>query len=85
MTVIVPADVTKLLVDWSKGNQAALDELAPLVYKDLHQRARGYLRQERPDHTLQPTALIHEAYLRLVTDTPPNGTAVSTSTPWRPA
>lgn len=77
MTVIVPADVTKLLVDWSKGNQAALDELAPLVYRDLHQRARGYLRQERPDHTLQPTALIHEAYLRLVTDSPPewNGRA----------
>ena len=46
--------VTKLLVDWSRGNQAALEELAPLVYQDLHQRARNYLRHERPDHTHQP-------------------------------
>lgn len=70
-------DVTRLLVDWSKGNQAALDELAPLVYQDLHQRARNYLRHERPDHTLQPTALIHEAYLRLVNESLPewNGRA----------
>lgn len=73
----MPLDVTKLLVDWSQGNQAALDELAPLVYRDLHQRARNYLRHERPDHTLQPTALIHEAYLRMVNDRPPewNGRA----------
>jgi RNA polymerase sigma-70 factor, ECF subfamily len=68
----VPVDLTKLLVDWSRGNQAALDELTPLVYQDLHQRARNYLRRERPDHTLQPTALIHEAYLRLVNDGPPD-------------
>jgi RNA polymerase sigma factor (TIGR02999 family) len=66
----VSLDVTKLLNDWSRGNQSALDELTPLVYRDLHQRARNYLRRERPDHTLQPTALIHEAYLRLVTDSP---------------
>jgi RNA polymerase sigma factor (TIGR02999 family) len=65
-------DVTKLLADWSRGNQAALDDLTPLVYKELHQRARNYLRHERPDHTLQPTALIHEAYLRLVSDSPPD-------------
>jgi RNA polymerase sigma factor (TIGR02999 family) len=73
----VPLDVTKLLIDWSKGNQAALGELAPLVYRDLHERARNHLRHERPDHTLQPTALIHEAYLRLVKDSPPewNGRA----------
>src|SRR5262245_14198269 len=64
-------------MDWSQGNQAALDQLAPLVYADLHQRARNYLRNERPDHTLQPTALIHEAYLRLVKQSPPewNGRA----------
>lgn len=64
-------------MDWSRGNEAALAELAPLVYRDLHQRARNYLRHERPDHTLQPTALIHEAYLRLVRDSPPewNGRA----------
>lgn len=70
-------DVTRLLVDWSQGNQAALDELAPLVYQDLHLRARNYLRHERPDHTLQPTALIHEAYLRLIRDQSPawNGRA----------
>lgn len=70
-------ELTRLLVDWSRGNEAALAELAPLVYRDLHQRARNYLRHERPDHTLQPTALIHEAYLRLVRDSPPewNGRA----------
>ncbi len=60
------SDVTQLLVQWSQGNQAALDELTPLVYQELRQRARNYLRQERPDHTLQPTALIHEVYLRLI-------------------
>src|SRR5919205_2994911 len=75
MWAAVAVDVTKLLVDWSRGNQAALDELTPLVYHDLHQRARNYLRQERPDHTLQPTALIHEAYLRLTTDSPPEWTS----------
>ena len=66
----MPLDITKLLVEWSHGNQAALDQLTPLVYHDLHERARNYLRHERPDHTLQPTALIHEAYLRLVNDSP---------------
>src|SRR5262245_37311249 len=70
-------DVTKLLTEWSRGNQAALDQLTPLVYKDLRHRAKNYLRHERLDHTLQPTALIHEAYLRLVSDSPPewNGRA----------
>jgi RNA polymerase sigma factor (TIGR02999 family) len=71
MASIVALEVTKLLSAWSEGNQTALDELIPLVYQDLHQRARNYLRHERPDHTLQPTALIHEAYLRLVSDSPP--------------
>src|SRR6187200_2763092 len=70
MSVKVLSDVTRLLSEWSGGNQAALEELAPLVYRDLHMRARNYLRHERPDHTLQPTALIHEAYLRLVSDPP---------------
>lgn len=59
-------EVTRLLASWSEGNHSALEELAPLVYSDLYDRARNYLRHERPDHTLQPTALIHEAYLRLV-------------------
>jgi len=60
------SDVTQLLVQWIKGNRSALDQLTPLVYDELHRRARNYLRHERPDHTLQPTALIHEVYLRLV-------------------
>jgi len=62
----VSSDVTRLLAQWSQGNQAALDQLTPLVYQELRLRARNYLRRERPDHTLQPTALIHEAYLRMM-------------------
>ena len=61
-----PPGVTQLLVEWRRGNQAALDELFPIVYDELRRLARGYLRQERPGHTLQPTALVHEAYLRLI-------------------
>jgi RNA polymerase sigma factor (TIGR02999 family) len=60
------ADVTQLLVSWSLGNQAALDELMPLVYGELRRLAAAYLRRERPDHTLQSTALVHEAFLKLV-------------------
>jgi len=59
-------DVTGLLVEWANGNEQALDRLIPLVYKELRRLAAGCLRRERPDHTLQPTALVHEAYLRLV-------------------
>lgn len=59
-------EVTSLLAAWAKGNQQALDELTPLVYKELRQLAAGYLWKERQGHTLQPTALVHEAYLRLV-------------------
>jgi RNA polymerase sigma factor (TIGR02999 family) len=58
--------VTRLLVEWSQGNQAALDQLFPVVYDELRRLARSYLRRERPDHTLQPTALVHEAFLRLI-------------------
>lgn len=58
--------VTQLLLDWSRGDRAALDELMPLVYQELRKLAGGYLSSERPDHTLQPTALIHEAYLRMI-------------------
>jgi RNA polymerase sigma factor (TIGR02999 family) len=58
--------ITGLLAEWAKGNQQALEELTPLVYKELRQLAAGYLRKERLGHTLQPTALVHEAYLRLV-------------------
>ena len=59
-------DVTMLLNAWSDGKQDALDELMPLVYQELRKLARSYLRAERPEHTLQPTALVNEAYLRLV-------------------
>jgi RNA polymerase sigma-70 factor, ECF subfamily len=59
-------DVTRLLGEWAKGNQQALEELTPLVYGELRQLAAGYLRKERRGHTLQPTALVHEAYVRLV-------------------
>jgi RNA polymerase sigma-70 factor (ECF subfamily) len=58
--------VTQLLLDWSKGDVRAREALLPLVYAELRQLAASYLRRERPDHTLQPTALVHEAYLRLV-------------------
>src|SRR6266545_2999956 len=58
--------LTVLLRRWSEGDAPALDEIAPLVYGQLRMLADGYLRRERPDHTLQPTALVHEAYLRLV-------------------
>ena len=59
-------EVTALLRDWSGGDRAALERLMPLVYQELRRLAASYLRVERPDHTLQPTALVHEAYLRLV-------------------
>jgi RNA polymerase sigma factor (TIGR02999 family) len=58
--------VTRLLVDWQRGNKAALDDLMPLVYHELRKLAASYLKDERRNHTLQPTALIHEAYLRMV-------------------
>jgi RNA polymerase sigma-70 factor (ECF subfamily) len=59
-------EITRLLADWSRGDQAALDRLLPLVYKELHRVASSYMRRERADHVLQTTALVHEAYLRLV-------------------
>lgn len=58
--------ITELLIDWSKGDQAALDRLMPLVYNELRRLASNYLRRERAGHTLQPTALVNEAYLKLV-------------------
>ena len=65
-------EVTRLLADWAKGNEQALDDLTPLVYQELRQLAASYLRKERLGHTLQPTALVHEAYLRLVDQTSPS-------------
>ncbi len=63
-------DVTQLLIDWSHhGDRQALDRLLPLVYDELHRLAECYMRRERPEHTLQPTALVNEAYLQLVDQT----------------
>jgi RNA polymerase sigma factor (TIGR02999 family) len=62
-----PGPVTRLLLDWSdSGDVRARDEMLPCVYEELRRLAALYLLRERPDHTLQPTALVHEAYLRLV-------------------
>lgn len=64
--MIPPEGVTQLLKDWNKGDQSALDKLMPLVYAELRRLANNYLRRERVNHTLQPTALVNEAYMRLV-------------------
>jgi RNA polymerase sigma factor (TIGR02999 family) len=66
MTVGPTPDVTQLLSQWTDGDPRALDALLPLVYDELRRLARSYLQRERSDHTLQSTALVHEAYLRLV-------------------
>ena len=58
--------ITRMLREWSDGNHEALEELMPLVYDELHKQAMRYLRHERQNHTLQTTALIHEAYLKLI-------------------
>jgi RNA polymerase sigma-70 factor, ECF subfamily len=59
-------EITALLADWRNGNQAALDKLVPLVYEELRRLASGYMRRERSEHTLQTTALVHEAYVHMV-------------------
>jgi RNA polymerase sigma factor (TIGR02999 family) len=64
--------VTRLLSAWGEGDKNALDQLIPIVYRELHRIANSYLKQERKDHTLQPTALIHEAYVRLLGQQMPN-------------
>lgn len=64
--------VTMLLKDWRGGDQAALDELMPLIYAELHKIAVGYMRRERGDHTLQPTELVAEAYARLADGNAPD-------------
>jgi RNA polymerase sigma factor (TIGR02999 family) len=61
-----PGEVSQLLRAWGRGNLQAREDLVPIVYRELRRRAGAYLRQERPDHTLQATALVHEAYVRLV-------------------
>jgi RNA polymerase sigma-70 factor, ECF subfamily len=66
MTAPSQSDVTGLLLAWSDGDQGALDRLTPLVYQELRRLAARYMKQERPGHTLQATALVNEAYLRLI-------------------
>jgi RNA polymerase sigma factor (TIGR02999 family) len=61
-----PHEVTELLQAWSKGDRAALERLTPIVHAELHRIARRYIGRERPGHTLQPTALVNEAYVRLI-------------------
>ena len=65
-TPLSPQDVTQLLLAWSQGEPTALEKLMPVIYKELHRLAHRCMRRERPDHTLQTTALVNEAYLRLI-------------------
>ena len=67
-----PHRVTQLLVEWSHGDDSALGELTPLVYEELRRLAHHFMEGQRPDHTLQTTALVDEAYLRLADQTNPN-------------
>jgi RNA polymerase sigma factor (TIGR02999 family) len=69
MTAPEAGDVTRLLQSWSGGDKQALGDLVPLLYRELRGLAASYIRRERKDHTLQPTALVHEAYLRMVDQT----------------
>src|SRR5947209_2826494 len=69
-----PHGVTQLLAEWSHGDHAALEKLTPLVYEELRRLAHRYMEGQRPDHTLQTTALVNEAYLRLADQTRPNFT-----------
>lgn len=68
----VSEEVTRLLVEWKSGNKVAMDLLVPLVYDEMRRMAQSYLRDERSAATLQPTALVHEAYLRLVAQALPD-------------
>src|SRR5881398_874013 len=69
---VSPHRVTQLLMDWSNGDDAALAELTPLVYEELRRIAHRHMGGQRPDHTLQTTALVNEAYLRLADQTNPS-------------
>lgn len=66
MATLSQSDITALLLDWGKGDKEALDKLIPLVYEELRQMAHQFMRRERPGNTLQSSALINEAYIRLV-------------------
>ncbi|HKO97551.1 MAG TPA: sigma-70 family RNA polymerase sigma factor [Pyrinomonadaceae bacterium] len=66
MTATSPQDVTQLLAAWSDGDEAALEQLVPIIQAELHRLAKHYLKRERPGHTLQTSALVNEAYVRLI-------------------
>src|SRR5215203_1360665 len=66
MTAAPSSEITGLLVDWSNGDQTALEKLLPLVERELHRLAHSYMRRENPNHTLQTTALVNAAYLKLI-------------------
>jgi RNA polymerase sigma-70 factor, ECF subfamily len=61
-----PSEITELLIEWNNGNQSALEKLLPLVEKELHRLAHSYMKRENPNHLLQTTALVNEAYLKLI-------------------
>ena len=65
-----PQHITQLLLAWREGNKAALDELMPLVYDELRRLAKNFMRRQNPGHTLETTALVNEAYLRLIDSEP---------------
>ena len=67
-----PPDVTSLLAAWSQGDRSALEKVTRVVYEELRRLAHHYMKRQRPDHTLQTTALVHEAYLRLASQDEPN-------------
>jgi DNA-directed RNA polymerase specialized sigma24 family protein len=77
-------EVTALLKQWGGGDRKALEQLLPLVYGELRRLAASYLRDERSDHTLQPTALVHEAYIRLAGSATSRGRTAPTSSGSRP-
>jgi hypothetical protein len=76
------SQVTQLLLQWKQGDRAAVDLLTPLVYDELRRLAAHYLRDERSADTLQPTALVHEAYMRMVAQNMPDWECLS-FTAWR--
>ncbi len=69
MSAVPAGTISQLLHAWGRGNVQAREDLVPLVYQELRRRASAYLRRERRDHTLQPTSLVHEAYIRLMAQT----------------
>ena len=81
MTVLPQHLITQLLQEWSHGDRTALDKLIPIVYDELRRQAANYLRRERPGQSLQTTALVHEAYLRLVDQERSSGRTAITSSP----